>query len=82
MTLTREQEQELTILSHATDRGKFAVPLTMNPEMSLSQTEALERLQIRRWIILIDVSLIAHAKGIHRIFLLSDEAMKWKNDHV
>ena len=37
----------------------------------------LERLQLRDWVKLIDVSLIANATGVFRIFRIMPEALEW-----
>jgi hypothetical protein len=48
--------------------------------LSEQQQYALERLQIRRWVTLIDLSPVSTSAAgmrVMRIFLASDEAMRW-----
>lgn len=74
--MTPEQQEEYAILKLATTQGKFALQVGHLFGNSAAH-EALQRLQMRRWISLIDVSPIAHMDGVFRIFLASDEAMAW-----
>lgn len=75
--MTDAEKAEIRLLRHANDRGKFAVPL--GAQMALATQEALERLQEKRWIQLIDITPIAAGEGYYRIFLLSLEAISMKN---
>ena len=79
MTLTDEQRHELAILRLATQGGVFAVAVG-RPSVDGEFQFALERLQKRRWISLIDVTPIATSEvpgAIYRIFLLSPEALEF-----
>ncbi len=68
-----DDEEELELLKLANEHGKFAIPILTQP-LSEPKQLALERLQQRRWITLIDVTPIANMTGLYRIFLLSPEA--------
>jgi hypothetical protein len=73
--MTEDEQAEWDVLKTANDQGKFAVPLGVGDERL---TPALLRLQVRRWVTLIDVSAISlDPTHLYRIFLASDEAMTW-----
>lgn len=74
--MTNDESDEATILSLANENGKFAVPLraTLNDREAL----ALERLQLRDWIRLIDVTPIAATAGaVVRVFRIMPDAQSW-----
>jgi hypothetical protein len=73
--MTQNELVEYELLKLANEFGKFAIQLGLiEGEMQL----ALERLQIRRWITLIDISPLAeYPNQLFRIFLASDTAMAW-----
>ena len=78
--MTIEQQQELSVLLLANEAGKFAVPVgTIEPLAQL----ALERMQMRRWIVLMDVTPIAHGepKVVYRVFRASTEALAFRDQH-
>lgn len=68
-----DQIAERNFLRLASERGKFAISVTAN--MSQAAHDALERLQLRDWIRLIDVSPIATQPGLYRIFMLCPPAL-------
>jgi hypothetical protein len=71
---TPEQAEERKVLEAANEHGKFAVQVGYAP--SEAWQLALERLQLKRWVTLIDVTSIMHSPGrLMRIFLLSEEAL-------
>lgn len=75
--MTPEQQHEYEILKLANESGKFAIEVGTDPGGKDLQF-ALERLQTRRWITLIDISPISEYPGLlFRLFLASDEAMTW-----
>lgn len=71
--MANSEEEELKLLRLSNELGKFAIPILPQP-LSEPQQLALERLQVRGWITLIDVTPIAGMTGLYRIFLLSAEA--------
>lgn len=74
--ITDDQKAEVEILGLANEMGKFALELSFvgTPE----QQQALERLQVRRWITLADVAPVAAYPGrLFRVFVASDEALAW-----
>lgn len=74
--MTAEEEAERDILALANERGKFA--LGVGVSLKDPQQEALERLQEREWIRLIDVTPVAHSRGQPvRIFILTKAAHDW-----
>ena len=77
MPLTDDQQAELTILKLSTaDTHKFVVGLASPREPRLRF--ALERLQIRDWIRLIDVDVVsAHPGKLFRVFMLTEPAILW-----
>ena len=77
--MTENEKAEFDLLKLANKFGKFAVHLAFDA-LTEQQQFALERLQVRRWVTLIDVSPIATSAAgmrVMRIFLASDEAMRW-----
>jgi hypothetical protein len=75
-TRDRKEAAERQLLEMATPEGKFALQVGMNLPRDLQL--ALERLQLKRWVTLIDVTPVsAYPDRVCRIFLLSDEAMIW-----
>jgi hypothetical protein len=74
--MTPEQKAEYDLLKLCNDQGKL--PIEIGGIIGMDAQFALERLQIRRWITLIDVSPISEYPGkIFRMFLASDVAMRW-----
>lgn len=74
--MTADEQAEHELLGMANEQGKFAVALGHSMDKRLQA--ALERLQIRRWVTLIDLSNIAEMPGpVFRIFLATPEAMTW-----
>jgi hypothetical protein len=70
-----EEQEELKLLRLASERGKFAIAVGYpSPQ---EQQDALERLQEREWIRLIDVSTINvdDKLRLYRVFLLSKDAL-------
>lgn len=75
--MTNEERHEAKILRLANEHGKFAIELGFIG--SVDQQQALERLQLRRWILLIDISgVVSHPGRLFRVFMASDEAMAWR----
>jgi hypothetical protein len=73
--MTDDEQAEWDLLKMANAKGKFAVGIGADNQR-LGQ--ALERLLVRRWVTLIDVSPIKFDPGrLYRIFLATDEAMIW-----
>lgn len=72
--MTEKERAELRILRLANELGKFAVPLHPEAMTRRADQEALERLQVREWVRLIDVSFIAASGGICRLFMLTQPA--------
>lgn len=71
-----EQAAEMEILTLMTrDTYKFA--LEVGYPHTLEQVDALERLMLRDWIRLIDVSIIANCPGLFRVFRVMPEAVEW-----
>ena len=73
--MTDHEAAEWKILSLGSEKGKFAIPI--GATLALDDSYALERLQLRGWIRLIDVSTIAAMEGVFRIFLIMPEAAAW-----
>jgi hypothetical protein len=78
--MTDDQREELKLLRLASEKGTFAIGLGAN--MGKDQQFALERLQIREWIKLIDVTPIAAGRTlatggvpVYRVFLLAKPAL-------
>ena len=77
--MTPEEQAELRILMLANEKHKFAISVAA--DLTLEETAALERLQLRSWIKLIDVSSIAAALGVYRIFMIMPSAINWMRKH-
>jgi hypothetical protein len=75
--MTDEEISEFKLLKTATEGGVFAIELGLVLEPSI-QT-ALERLQRRRWVTLIDISSakVVADRRLLRVFLATAEAMEW-----
>lgn len=78
--MTTDERNELRLLQTANDAGVFALGLTT--ALSPMQQQALERLQRRRWLSLMDVTMIAAGPGYYRLFLLSEVAILWLRDNT
>lgn len=81
--MTDEEADELHVLKLSNELGKFAIPVHPG-EFKGQYQQALERLQLRSWIQLIDVSYVGAYGGICRIFRLTPEAqayLKAKGTH-
>jgi hypothetical protein len=80
--MTDEERAELDLLRLSTERCKFAVAL--GPPMAARDQQALERLQEREWIRLIDISTIAMGQfdQLFRIFLLTKPALAFLKRHA
>ena len=77
--MMESEKAEFDILKMANENGKFGIELAIGV-LSEQLQFALERLQIRRWVTLIDITPIAASVAgirVMRIFLASDEAMRW-----
>ncbi len=71
--MASDHEEEMKFLALANEKRKFAISITA--ELGEAGQKALERLQTRGWIRLIDVSMIAARPGqLFRIFLLEEGA--------
>jgi hypothetical protein len=75
MSLLPEQVAELEFLRLTSEFGKFAV--SVGARLTSDQQGALERLQVRRWITLIDVTPLPIEPGLFRVFLLEEPARAW-----
>jgi hypothetical protein len=71
--MTDDEAEELKLLKLSSEKGKFAI--NVGTRMSQAAQLALERLQEREWIKLIDVTPIASQSGIFRVFLLTKPAL-------
>jgi hypothetical protein len=71
--MTEDEAEELKLLKLSSEKGKFAVGI--GHKMSPAAQLALERLQEREWIRLIDVTPIAEGPGVYRVFLLTKPAL-------
>lgn len=73
--MTPDQEAEFDLLKLATEHGKFALGVTYAVERTQL---ALERLQLRDWVRLIDIAFIGAGQGqLCRVFLAQPAAMTW-----
>lgn len=72
-------DDEFDVLSFMTpDTKKFVIPLGAVPDQG--HQDALERLMMRDWIRLIDVSPApTSGRGLYRIFRVMPEAVEWFN---
>lgn len=74
--MTEDETAERDLLALANERGKFGVEVGY--PLDERRQEALERLQERDWIRLIDVSTTAVSQGkVLRLFLLTKAALDW-----
>ena len=71
--MTDDEREELKLLRLSSEKGKFAVGISY--PMAAPAQAALERLQEREWIRLIDVTPIAESPGVYRVFLLMKPAL-------
>jgi hypothetical protein len=81
--MTDDEVAELGLLRLASEKGKFAVSIRRN--MSQADQDALERLQLREWIKLIDVTPIWLSEGrgdLFRIFMLTPPALAFLRKHA
>ena len=75
--MTDDEAAEYTVLKMANDKGKFAVQVGTRMNTVADQF-ALERLQERGWVNLIDITPLAHGTtAMFRVFLASKAAMTW-----
>ena len=74
--MTEEQQAEYAVLKATTDDGVFALEVGAMFEDQKIQT-ALERMQYRGWVRLLDISQLSAKPGLFRVFKASDEAMTW-----
>jgi hypothetical protein len=77
--MTDAETAEYKVLKLANEHGKLAFQLGFSGDTQ-SDVDALEGLQIRRWITLIDITPLTtmDMPGIFfRVFLVSPEAMTW-----
>lgn len=75
--MNSNEQAEFDVLKLATEEGVFAIELR-TPMPTGQQQLALNRLQKRRWITLIDVSPIAIQQDkLFRVFMATEEAMTW-----
>jgi hypothetical protein len=74
--MTDDEMAELALMKLANEHGKFALSFG---SFSDEQTLALERLQIREWVRLIDVNFIASGPMAtpFRVFMLTQPALTW-----
>lgn len=74
--MSPDEQAELDVLKMATENGKLALQIGAN--FGQAKQAALQRLQLRQWLTLIDVSPIAeHPDRLFRIFLASESALSW-----
>lgn len=82
--LDDKQLAELELLALARDEanGRFSLP--MGGLTNLRRVTALERLQNRRWVCLVDVNIVPSGPPDvpYRIFMLSDDARKWMYEQL
>lgn len=80
--MNEEERAEFCILGLMTkDTHKFAIDVFWSGDPA--QHQALERMLLRDWIRLIDVSTVAHMPGhLLRIFLVRPEAVAWYWSHA
>lgn len=73
--MTDDEMAEYKVLKLANELGKFALEVASSTGIDQN---ALERLQLRGWVRLIDVSPIAAYPGrLFRVFAASPEALTW-----
>jgi hypothetical protein len=80
--LTDEERAELSLLQLASEKGKFAI--SIGHRLSNERQFALERLQERDWIRLIDVTPITTAgpRDLLRVFMLNAPALAFLKRHA
>jgi len=79
--MTDDEAAEFDLLALMThDTRKFAISVGY-PVLSVQQ--ALERLQLRDWVRLVDVTTIAATEGkaLMRVFRVMPAAVKWHRSH-
>lgn len=75
--MTDDQIAEFGVLKMANEHGAFALQLGV-PLMPPPLQFALERMQRRGWVTLIDLSPISeHPDRLFRVFLASSAALTW-----
>lgn len=69
-----DRKAEFEVMAHANENGKFVVPL--GADVGQRKQAALERLLLREWVRLIDVSRVPTSgiEGFVRVFMLTDAA--------
>lgn len=71
-----EDEADAEVLGMTNELGKMAIEVGLIPTPPLQQ--ALERLLLRGWLRLMDVTPIAQEPGrLFRVFVATDEAQAW-----
>jgi hypothetical protein len=75
--MTNDERAEYELLQLASPEGVFAISVGLI--VPLTKQSALDRLQRRHWIALVDISAILTnpEAGLMRIFTASDVAMEW-----
>jgi hypothetical protein len=73
--MNADQRAERKLLRLASEKGKFVVSITA--AMTEETQGALERLQLREWIRLIDVTPIGPKPRLYRVFLLTKPALEF-----
>ena len=75
--MTPDELAEYEVLKLANENGKFAVEYGAGLS-GQQQIDALERMQLRREVILIDMSPLAAYPGkVFRVFLVTPEKLAW-----
>lgn len=75
--MTDEEIEERKILALANENGKFAIEVAYTG-WTLQGQQALERLQLREWVRLIDVTPVAaYPNRLFRAFMLTKPAREW-----
>lgn len=78
--MTPDESVELEIMNLATATTNKVV-VKVDAYLGPERQSALERLQLRGWLRLIDVASINATHGaLARIFVLSPAALKWRDD--
>jgi hypothetical protein len=73
--MTNEEREEYELLQLADPQGVFAVGVGLIvPQMKQS---ALDRLQRRHWIALVEIGAISSDGRLMRIFMVSEAALEW-----
>ena len=68
--MTDEDKADLTVLSRANEKRKFGIAL--GARLGQEVVDAFERGIDNQWFTLVDVSPIAAAEGVYRLFRLTD----------